>query len=566
MYLITKLNRKWFLISGLLMNGIAMFTFTLTKNVGFLYFNRIIIGLCEALISIYSPVWVDQYGARNRKTIMMSLLEVTSPLGVVVGYVMTSLLIKSDIYWGWSFIIQAILSAVFVVFIFFLPNIYFSHTLRCINPIEPVVASKKKKEKEEFNQILEDLNKRRQEEEHDRKATDVVSIFQHGKVEEGEAANFWKALCKLLKVRVFMLCVIALSIIFFISTVVQYWVSDYMKKELKLDADTILIAFVVTCVTGPTLGIIIGGCVVHKFGGYESKNALIIVCIYGIGAVACSIPVTQFNSLWGFAVFLWLFLFFGGCIVPNLAGIVLTVLPADLKGPGNSVLNFFKLLVGFLPAPYVYGLIYEETKDTTPRLALGFCLIYSTVALVLTFAAMLCRNCDFKKLEQALDKDSEQAKEEGKSKTIQELELFKSSIDVNEKKYISSHNGSIVRDHSDNADINNREKEKEFIKTSLSARNQIRPLSTNVVNPLTLDSENQIKYNTAGIPKKNHMEYEQISELPENENDNDNINNNSKPIFNNSSVIKNEDILFKGENGNEEIYEVKLKKSIIEDF
>jgi hypothetical protein len=38
---------------------------------------------------IYSPVWVDQYAPRNRKTLFMAIQQVASPLGLVLGYALT---------------------------------------------------------------------------------------------------------------------------------------------------------------------------------------------------------------------------------------------------------------------------------------------------------------------------------------------------------------------------------------------------------------------------------------------------------------------------------------------
>ena len=39
---------------------------------------------------IYSPIWVDQYSPRKRKTIFMAIQQVASPFGVVLGYSLTA--------------------------------------------------------------------------------------------------------------------------------------------------------------------------------------------------------------------------------------------------------------------------------------------------------------------------------------------------------------------------------------------------------------------------------------------------------------------------------------------
>ena len=41
-------------------------------------------------MSIYLPVWCDQFGMRNKKTLMISIIQAGSPIGVVLGYFLTS--------------------------------------------------------------------------------------------------------------------------------------------------------------------------------------------------------------------------------------------------------------------------------------------------------------------------------------------------------------------------------------------------------------------------------------------------------------------------------------------
>jgi len=56
---------------------------------GYLVVNRLFIGVTQSFIMIYSPVWVDQFAPRNRKTLFMAIQQVASPLGVVLGYALT---------------------------------------------------------------------------------------------------------------------------------------------------------------------------------------------------------------------------------------------------------------------------------------------------------------------------------------------------------------------------------------------------------------------------------------------------------------------------------------------
>lgn len=37
------------------------------------------------IITIYIPIWIDQFGLKNRKLFLMSLLQISIPIGKVGG-------------------------------------------------------------------------------------------------------------------------------------------------------------------------------------------------------------------------------------------------------------------------------------------------------------------------------------------------------------------------------------------------------------------------------------------------------------------------------------------------
>ena len=53
---------------------------------------------------------------------------------------------------------------------------------------------------------------------------------------------------------------------------IQYWASDYMLIALEVQDETQrLFGFSVVCLTSPTCGLILGGFIVDKIGGYYKK-------------------------------------------------------------------------------------------------------------------------------------------------------------------------------------------------------------------------------------------------------------------------------------------------------
>jgi MFS transporter, Spinster family, sphingosine-1-phosphate transporter len=162
---------------------------------------------------------------------------------------------------------------------------------------------------------------------------------------------------------------------------------------LKGEHDEVLGIFVVVCVTGPVLGIIVGGSIVQKYaGGYEGKHSITFSLVFALLAFLSSIPIRFLDGPAAFGITLWAVLLFGGAVIPNVQGIMISSLKSDLRAAGNSVSNIMQNLIGFLPAPLIYGFIFERTKDSDPKLAMCVTLYYSSVGVLFIALAFYYRN------------------------------------------------------------------------------------------------------------------------------------------------------------------------------
>lgn len=111
-------------------------------------------------------------------------------------------------------------------------------------------------------------------------------------------------------------------------------------------------------------------------------------------AAAFSIPAPLVNNLWLYTLFLWLVLFFGGAIVAPLTGIIITSLPQSLGGYANSITNFFCTLLGYLPAPFVYGWIKTYYSS---KLAMEISMWYSFLGIFFLIFAIIFRYKNYSK-------------------------------------------------------------------------------------------------------------------------------------------------------------------------
>jgi len=81
---------------------------------------------------------------------------------------------------------------------------------------------------------------------------------------------------KVLTNHYFILLCIALSVLYYIISGISYWISDYFLEVYKKDQTTVYITYGIVSITGPVFGIIVGGSITTKLGGYKAKKSLIV--------------------------------------------------------------------------------------------------------------------------------------------------------------------------------------------------------------------------------------------------------------------------------------------------
>ena len=150
---------------------------------------------------------------------------------------------------------------------------------------------------------------------------------------------------------------------YWVLTGIQYWGSDYIITQINVDKSTVFIGFGIVSITGPVLGVVVGGNITTCLGGYNSRKALIITSIVSILCLFCSVPVPFCTEFAQIVVLLWFLLFFGGAILPAMTGIMLNTVEQELKTTANSLANLSYNLLGYLPAPFVYGVMSDIGGD-----------------------------------------------------------------------------------------------------------------------------------------------------------------------------------------------------------
>ena len=505
--IINIFNRKYILMVCLILCGLSLFVFTITTNYILLCIDRVIIGTFQAFISIYLPLWCDQFGVETRKALMLALIQVAPPLGVLLGYIITTILnmyltylpyfgdIEENERWLYSFYIQSILIWGLSICLLMFPDKYFNSKARrvpleieeTLNKVEkenkenqekrklsffyegshnfdlevkesntPSVSEKDDSDDDKGETELKDLDKKNEEiideiketksnnntenKGNDKLKSENINEKNNNKNNKRENEfTFLEKLKIIFSEPLFICSILTLSILFFIVTCVQYWTSDYMLIALEVEDETKrLYAFSIVCLTSPTCGLLIGGYIVDYLGGYSNKKSLVFCFVFAISSIIPALLLPLVNSYYLYAILLWILLFLGSGILPTLQGIIIACLPKNIQGSGNSFVIFFYNLVGYLPAPFVYGFFKEYFDDKNDpqkgsRAAQKICTWITFLAPVLIGIATFFR---FIRDEEY---NMKMGRERSKSKIIAENEINpirdrESSLDPNKKK------------------------------------------------------------------------------------------------------------------------------------
>jgi MFS family permease len=144
--------------------------------------------------------------------------------------------------------------------------------------------------------------------------------------------------------------------------------------------------FIFTCITSPILGAILSGHVSTKTGGYHSNKTLLYALFAGFGTIMAAVPMTKMDDPLNAILCVWIILFFGAFMLPILTGVMLTTVDQEYKAHANSMANMSYNLLGYLPAPTIYG--WANGQDDKSRSGMTL-LMYSCIPAVAMVAVTL---------------------------------------------------------------------------------------------------------------------------------------------------------------------------------
>ena len=417
MFIFNIFNRKNLLIISFFINCISIFCFTITDNIIILFISRIINGFCTSFGIIYFPIWIDQFGIQNKKTLMMSLLQMAFPIGMILGYTTNTILGSKK--WKITLLIETISLFIFNLFIIFIPKKYYSKKLcfkQHFDGVEKIKQMKKIKIRKKSNQDSKLTNNYKK-----KYSNDINESYNKNKIEinrnslfsqnnldnkkNDDIFSFKKKVKFIITNKIYICTILYKSINQFILSGLTFWLTDYLENILEeKNSFQRLYIYIEAIVIGPIIGIAIGGFLGSMTGGYEKKNSVLAIFILQAISSLFSIFVPLVNNINLFSLYLTLFNLFMSSVIPVNTGLILWTLPKNLKGFGNGVGNLITTIIGKFPSPLLYGYIQYIFNDYNKRIGMHFLMKISFLGeICLAFATLFRFKDNFTEIEKVIE-------------------------------------------------------------------------------------------------------------------------------------------------------------------
>ena len=417
MFIFNIFNRKNLLIISFFINCISIFCFTITDNIIILFISRIINGFCTSFGIIYFPIWIDQFGIQNKKTLMMSLLQMAFPIGMILGYTTNTILGSKK--WKITLLIETISLFIFNLFLIFIPKKYYSKKLcfkQHFDGVEKIKQMKKIKIRKKSNQDSKLTNNYKKKYSNDINESNNKnnfeinrnSLFSHNNLDNkknDDIFSFKKKIKFIITNKIYICTILYKSINQFILSGLTFWLTDYLENILEeKNSFQRLYIYIEAIVIGPIIGIAIGGFLGSMTGGYEKKNSVLAIFILQAISSLFSIFVPLVNNINLFSLYLTLFNLFMSSVIPVNTGLILWTLPKNLKGFGNGVGNLITTIIGKFPSPLLYGYIQYIFNDYNKRIGMHFLMKISFLGeICLAFATLFRFKDNFTEIEKVIE-------------------------------------------------------------------------------------------------------------------------------------------------------------------
>ena len=389
--MVNQISAKWLGGAFSIVKGFVLASFELTQSKWILIGLRGVIGFVHMPPSTYIPIWIDQYGLRNWKTVQMSFLQALVPVGKVLGFVLVNLF--GEERWKYAYDVEGVYLVLCGLFIVLSPIDYFNRKVVLMTDDERPTEYKQTKWKE-------------------------TSIFNRRVSKPGsKTQKLWNDIYTVITNYEFELCNCAKALQNGSQSCIHFWCGDFMINRLGMDGTTKTLVYTVMNIAGPAFGFFLSPIINKVFGSYETSHAPIVIMVLHLITISFGLSATLINNVIVFIICMTLFF---GLLSLSLAmtnGCLMISINKDLKGMCYSVGNITCMSITGALCPVIYGKVNDIFNPKGIRFAgmLSIMLINGSASFfLLELARIKCKKNKGKteeKSEELVNKDNEEGQE-----------------------------------------------------------------------------------------------------------------------------------------------------------
>ena len=375
-----KVSRKWTTIIFVFFHAQFLFTFKLTMNGHILIFIRGLLGLTQTTPSVYVPVWINQFGLSNYKTIQITSVQLFQTIGKLSGQLIN--LIVGLENWKQGFIFEGIILLIFCFICCIYSEDYFSRSLYPVN----------KKNNIDNGNV------------DDEKRKSYITIFLDNdnnidNEKNNNKGNYFNDLIILLGDKLYFLCLINRCILHGLNTCLHYWLSDFLRTVLYEEQVKVTIYYSIICFLGPLGGLLFNTFLKSIIKDYQSRESSYPIVILQTIASIFSICIGLMNSSLGVSIITIIFLIFNSSVLPLIQGILISCIDKNLSATGFAFASTCTQLLTAGTTPMLYGYINDRYKNRYPRLAMVSIMSMNLISVPLLIILAILRNKKIEKNE-----------------------------------------------------------------------------------------------------------------------------------------------------------------------
>ena len=357
--MVNQISAKWLGGAFSIVKGFVLAAFELTQSKWVLICLRGVIGFVHMPPSTYIPIWIDQYGLRNWKTVQMSFLQALVPVGKVLGFVFVNLF--GEERWKFAYDIEGLYLVFCGLFIVFSPIDYFNRKVVLMTDDERPTEYKDEKWMQ-------------------------TSIFNRRASRPGsKGQKLWNDLYTVITNYEFELCNCAKALQNGTQSCIHFWCGDFMINRLGMDGTVKTFVYTIMNISGPAFGFILSPVINKVFGSYETNHAPIVIMVLHLLTITFGLSATLINNVIVFVICMTLFFGLLSLCLAMTNGCLMISINKDLKGMCYSVGNITCMSITGALCPVIYGKVNDIFNPKGIRYAgmLSIMLINGSASLFL---------------------------------------------------------------------------------------------------------------------------------------------------------------------------------------